>query len=156
MILLVLLCLSCFSYFPSKSYINQTWRYWNLRNFLNWLLWSGIRLGVSNMQQLLYVYVFLLGFLGSLLNYHFILERGGHNQSRGHNQRRFGPNCVRLVYFLHKSTDFHFMRTKCQEFSFISYLVFLMDPNSSLSAALLRICFFSIISIAIYVAMLIS
>ena len=38
----------------------------------------------------------------------------GRNQRRGHNQRRVGPSCVRLVYFLPKSIKFHDMRTECQ------------------------------------------
>ena len=33
---------------------------------------------------------------------------------RGPIQRRFGPSCVRQVYFICNSTEFHDMRTECQ------------------------------------------
>ena len=34
--------------------------------------------------------------------------------SRGHNLSHFGPSCVRLVYFLCKSPEFHDMRMERQ------------------------------------------
>ena len=33
---------------------------------------------------------------------------------RGHCMGHFFPSCVRLVYFLRKSTEFHVKRTECQ------------------------------------------
>ena len=56
----------------------------------------------------------------------------GRNQRRGHNKRRFGLSCVRIVYFLRKSLDFHFMRTHCQ---IIIYKLLLPIYNKSPSIA---------------------
>ena len=38
----------------------------------------------------------------------------GHNHRHGHNHRCFSTSCVRVVYFLRKSTEFYDMRTECQ------------------------------------------
>ena len=51
------------------------------------------------------------------------LGRRGRNQRRGHNQRHFGLSCVRLVYFLCKSTEFHAMCTECQIILFSLLLI---------------------------------
>ena len=44
-----------------------------------------------------------------------INDRGtrGHITGRGHCMGRFCPSCVRLLYFLRKSTEFHVKRTEC-------------------------------------------
>ena len=41
-----------------------------------------------------------------------------HKLVRGPNTGRFFSSCVCLVYFLHKSTKFHFNRTECQRILF--------------------------------------
>ena len=59
-----------------------------------------------------------------------LLGRRGHRTGRGHCMGRFCPSCVRLVYFLRKSTEFHVKRTECQR-------ILLLEQ--SLSAALFHI-----------------
>ena len=54
MILFVLGCIACFASFPSKSQRNQTLGY-----FHNWVYLPGIRLGVSNIQYLLYICIYI-------------------------------------------------------------------------------------------------
>ena len=44
--------------------------------------------------------------------------RCGHKWGRETNMGRFRPSCVRLVYFLRKSTEFHVKRTECQRILF--------------------------------------
>ena len=43
-----------------------------------------------------------------------VVVRKGHRMGRGHCMGRFRPSCVRLVYFLRKSTEFRIKRTECQ------------------------------------------
>ena len=43
-----------------------------------------------------------------------ILGRWGRITKQGHNMKFVGLSCVHPVYFLHKSTEFHDMRTECQ------------------------------------------
>ena len=43
-----------------------------------------------------------------------LLGRRGHKMGRGHCMGRLRPSCVRLLYFLRKSTEFHVKQTECQ------------------------------------------
>ena len=52
-----------------------------------------------------------------------MVGRRGHRTGRGHCMGRFRPSCVRLVYFLRKSTDFHVKQTECQKILFHFLLV---------------------------------
>ena len=52
-----------------------------------------------------------------------LLGRRGHRTGCGHCMGRFCPSCVRLVYFLRKSTEFHVKRTECQRILFHFLLV---------------------------------
>ena len=55
----------------------------------------------------------------------------GHKLGHGPNMGRFCPSCVRLVYFLRKSTDFHVKQTECQRVIFhflpLIFLIFLQS-----------------------------
>ena len=51
------------------------------------------------------------------------LGRRGHRTNRGHCMGSFRLSCVRLVYFLRKSTEFHVKRTECQRILFHFLLV---------------------------------
>ena len=42
------------------------------------------------------------------------IVRAGRNLIQGHIQIYFDPSCVRRVYFIRKSTEFHVMWTDCQ------------------------------------------
>ena len=48
----------------------------------------------------------------------FLVRRREIELGRGPNMGRFHPSCVRLVYFLRKSTEFHVNRTECQRILF--------------------------------------
>ena len=50
----------------------------------------------------------------SLVKYVKPLGRGGSNLRQGPIQRRFGPSCIRRVYFIPMSTECHDIRTECQ------------------------------------------
>ena len=43
-----------------------------------------------------------------------LVGRSGHKSGCGPNMGNFCPSCIRLVYFLRKSTEFHVKRTECQ------------------------------------------
>ena len=59
--------------------------------------------------------------------------RLGRNLRRGPIQRCFGPYCIRQVYFLRKSTEFHDMCTQCQ-----IILIHLLLPISHKSPAIAK------------------
>ena len=53
----------------------------------------------------------------------FMVGSRGLNMRRGHNQRRFGPSWVFLLYFLCNSTQFHAIWTECQIILFRFFLL---------------------------------
>ena len=58
--------------------------------------------------------IFLITYRPSQVIWEKLVGRAGHNLRRGPNMRRFGPSCIRWVYFLCKSTEFHVIQTECQ------------------------------------------
>ena len=74
----------------------------------------------------------------------FIVGRRGHRTGRGHCMGRFHPSCIRLVYFLRKSTEFHVKRTECQiilfHFLLVIFLIIhaitsLLPPSADFSSS---------------------
>ena len=78
--------------------------------------------------------------------------RCGYNVSHGQNTSHFCPSCVYMVFFCVSLHIFITFGWSVKEFSFIYYLVFIINPQHVLSAVLFCICFFSLIAIAMSIS----
>ena len=72
---------------------------------------------------------------------------------RGHIMRRFGLSCIRPVYFIRKSTEFHDMRTECQRILIhllllISHILLAIAKRCPIPHLLPKICSPIAISVA--------